>query len=747
MTELGRGRTTPKRHYRISPRWVVATTLLAVFASVLVVHAYVSAEFVPDGSRKIGGTDQVPTKIAQGGPIIDTTKDAVRSFDMPAKTIALTFDDGPDPVWTPRIAQTLRHHGVQATFFVVGAQVARYPWIARDLASNGNELAIHSFTHPRMDALPRWQQELEYSQTQAAIVNATGRTSVLQRLPYSSRADAIDNATWPLIRAAGRLGYLTIMTDADSRDWEPPGVDAIVRAATPAGDKGAIVLLHDAGGDRRQTIAALNAYIPLMKQRGYRFTTVSEGLARAVGGPSAAAAIATNTKASPADRRRGTALVTAVRISDVMVRALAFLFLVVGGLTVARTVALFILATRHARRRRSAAWSWGPPVTEPVSVVVPAYNEKEGIAQAVTSLANGDYAGGIEVVVVDDGSRDGTADIVDALDLPNVRVVRKPNGGKPSALNTGVALSRHNLIVMVDGDTVFEPDAVRHLVQAFADPDVGAVAGNVKVGNRTSMVARWQHIEYVIGFNLDRRLYDLMRCMPTVPGAIGAFRREALRDAGGMSDDTLAEDTDITMALCRAGWKVVYEERARAWTEAPATLRQLWLQRYRWSYGTMQAMWKHRRAAVERGASGRFGRIGLPFVALFTVLLPLLAPLIDILTLYGLLFGNRGETALIWLGMLLLQAITALVSFKLDGEKLGALWALPLQQFVYRQLMYLVLIQSGLTALTGSRLRWHKLHRTGTAGDAAPADLAPHDRDFGAKPVGFPPDLAAKSRS
>ncbi|GAB3858890.1 hypothetical protein GCM10029963_59320 [Micromonospora andamanensis] len=392
---------------------------------------------------------------------------------------------------------------------------------------------------------------------------------------------------------------------------------------------------------------------------------------------------------------------------------LGVIFLTVGALTVGRTVLLLVLAGRHARRRRAENWAWGPPVTEPVSVIVPAYNEKEGIAAAVRSLAGGDHPGGIEVIVVDDGSTDGTAEIVEALRLPNVRVVRKPNGGKPSALNTGVALARHELIVMVDGDTVFEPDSVRRLVQPFADPQVGAVAGNVKVGNRDSLIAKWQHIEYVIGFNLDRRLYETLRCMSTVPGAIGAFRRQALRYAGGMTDDTLAEDTDITMALGRAGWKVVYEETARAWTEAPATLGQLWKQRYRWSYGTMQAMWKHRRSLLDSGASGRFTRRCLLFLSLFGVLLPLLAPVIDLLALYGLFFLDRTATAVAWLVMLALQTLTAVVAFRLDREKLSVLWVLPLQQFVYRQLMYLVMIQSVTTALTGGRLGWQKLRRTG----------------------------------
>jgi cellulose synthase/poly-beta-1,6-N-acetylglucosamine synthase-like glycosyltransferase/peptidoglycan/xylan/chitin deacetylase (PgdA/CDA1 family) len=691
------------------------------------VNAYVSAKFVPDkDASRDGGSKSVPASIETGGPIIDTTKGAVKSYQLPSKTIALTFDDGPDPAWTPKIMEVLRKYHVVGTYFVVGSQVARYPAIVRNLADGGDEIAIHTFTHPNMAELPQWRQELEYSQTQLAIIGATGRKAALLRLPYSSEVDAIDDATWKLIKQAGQLGYLSVMTETDSQDWSRPGIDKVVDNATPKDGKSSIVLMHDAGGDRAQTVAALDIFIPRMLAQGYQFTTVSEALAETLAQNANASTVpnlAGNPKAGQDEHRRGLALVAAVRISDDLFAVVRWLFMIVGALMIARTVLLFTLARKHARQRRSTRWRWGAPVTDPVSVIVPAYNEKEGIEAAVRSLAGGDHAGGIEVVVVDDGSTDGTAAIVEALRLPNVRVVRIPNGGKSNALNVGVAMAKHDLIVMVDGDTVFEPDALGKLVQPFADPAVGAVAGNVKVGNRKSMVARWQHVEYVIGFNLDRRLYDLMRCMPTVPGAIGAFRRTALQQIGGMSDDTLAEDTDVTMALCRAGWNVVYEERARAWTEAPATLRQLWLQRYRWSYGTMQALWKHKRSLIERGPSGRFGRIGLPHVALFGVALPLLAPLIDVLAIYGVFFFNRVETAIAWLGMLGLQLLTALVAFRLDKEKLRVLWVLPFQQFAYRQLMYLVLIQSALTALTGARLRWHKLARSGTAGAAASIDL------------------------
>ena len=259
-------------------------------------------------------------------------------------------------------------------------------------------------------------------------------------------------------------------------------------------------------------------------------------------------------------------------------------------------------------------------------MIVPAYNERTTIAAAVRSLASGTHPD-VEVLVVDDESDDGTAEEVERLGLAGVRVVRVPGGGKAAALNAGVALARHDLLVMVDADTVVDPDALHRLVQPFGDPRVGAVAGNVKVGNRRRLIGRWQHIEYVIGFNLDRRLYDTLHCMPTIPGALGAFRREALAAGGRPQPGAPSPRTPTSPWPSTApagGWST--RRRAVARTEAPATLPQLWRQRYRWSYGTMQALWRHRRALVERGPSGRFGRRGLPFIALFSVLLPLLAP-------------------------------------------------------------------------------------------------------------------------
>jgi cellulose synthase/poly-beta-1,6-N-acetylglucosamine synthase-like glycosyltransferase len=275
---------------------------------------------------------------------------------------------------------------------------------------------------------------------------------------------------------------------------------------------------------------------------------------------------------------------------------------------------------------------------------------------------------------------------------------------------------------MVDGDTVFQRDTLRQIVKPFADLTVGAVSGNTKVANRGGILGRWQHIEYVIGFNLDRRMFDLLQCMPTVPGAIGAFRREALSQVGGVSHDTLAEDTDLTMAICRSGWRVVYEETAIAWTEAPGSLRQLWRQRYRWCYGTLQAMWKHRGSLVEKGP---FGRRCLTYLITFQVLLPLIAPAVDVFAVYGLLFLDPVETLGLWALFVLGQMAAGAYALYLDHEPVRPLWTLPLQQIVYRQLMYLVVIQSVVTAVLGATLRWQTIHRTGTFADVpAPVPTA-----------------------
>ncbi|HEY3021135.1 MAG TPA: bifunctional polysaccharide deacetylase/glycosyltransferase family 2 protein [Solirubrobacteraceae bacterium] len=640
-----------------------------------------------------------------GGPSLLAGED-LRGHRAPPRRVALSFDDGPDPRWTPRVAAALRRLHVPATFFVVGSNVARHPGIAGDLHRQGFELGAHTFTHADLSGLSHTQLDLQLNLTDAAIVAATGVRPRLLRPPYSATPDAVTPRQLVALRDVARRGYVVALSDFDSRDWERSGVRAILRAATPPGERGGVVLMHDGGGDRAETVAALERLVPLLRRRGYEFVTVSR-----LAGLSAAQA---ELRVTGWPRTRARLLAVGLAASRWVTAALFVLVITSTLLLLLRAAIAVVLARHHARSTRAAPGAADRSYAPPVSIVMPAFNESVGIERAVRSLAGADYPE-LEILVVDDGSTDGTGDLVERLGLPGVRVLRQANAGKAAALNRGVAAARHDVLVMVDADTVFEPGTLRALVAPLRDPGVGAVAGNTKVGNRRGLLGRWQHVEYVMGFNLDRRLYDLLRCMPTVPGAIGAFRRGAVADSGGVSTATLAEDTDLTLAIGRAGWRVVYAEDARAWTEAPSSLGALWRQRYRWSYGTMQAAWKHKRAfrRLRDRSERRIALVGLPYLVLFQIVLPLGSLLIDPLALYGLAFLDPLPIVCFWVGFNVVQIAVAFYACRLDDESPRVLWSLPLQQFVYRQLMYLVVTASLVTALEGRRLPWHHVERTG----------------------------------
>ncbi|WP_406198685.1 glycosyltransferase [Streptomyces sp. NBC_01017] len=740
------------------PRVILAGLLLLALTSVMLLDGYLRAEVGGDQRVRTGASSsQVPDKVLDGGPILSFRGGQATTVSVPDKTIALTFDDGPNPTWTPQVLAILEKHDIPATFFLVGSMVSRYPGIVADMVEQGNEVGIHTFTHVDLSYQSDARVNREMQQTQLALAGAAGITTTLFRAPYSSETDAVDNYSWPVYKKLGEQGYTSVFVDTDSDDWKRPGVSKIIKWATPDDGEGASVLFHDAGGERSQTIKALPAYIEKMKAKGYTFTTISGAIqeeesagGRQAGaggvqvggaqsggqqpggqaaqresngqaGAGASSLQAAHREATGATLYEGKALIGAVAVAEWTVPVLSVGLLVVGVAVMGRFGMMLILARRHYRQRNRRRFSWGPPVHQPVSVIVPAYNEKECIANTLESLARSTHP--IEIIVVDDGSTDGTSEIARnaarELGMTNVRVIRQENAGKPAALNNGVRSARYDIVVMMDGDTVFEPDTVRLLVQPFADPEVGAVAGNAKVGNRNTVIGAWQHIEYVMGFNLDRRMYDLLRCMPTIPGAIGAFRREAVLEVGGMSEDTLAEDTDITIAMHRAGRRVVYQEHARAWTEAPGSLKQLWSQRYRWSYGTMQALWKHRKSLTDKGLSDRFGRVGMPLVVIFQIVTPVFAPLIDVFTVYSMIFVDFKAALLAWLAVLAVQLVCAAYAFRLDREQYRYLLMMPLQQLAYRQMMYLVLIHSCITAMTGGRLRWQKLKRTGEVGTPA----------------------------
>ncbi|MFG2497932.1 bifunctional polysaccharide deacetylase/glycosyltransferase family 2 protein [Streptomyces sp. NPDC048441] len=663
--------------------WLVLLLVLLVVTVALLFEGWTTHQ-VDAARTKPPCTRPIPREADDGKPILRFGPKGVSTAAMPPRTAAITFDGGFDPVWTPRLLDLLRRHHARATFFIYGKDAAEHPKLIRRILRDGHEIGSYTYSGGDLGVASPLRAHLELSLTQSAFAGAAGINTTLLRLPHTTAADTLCGPEWPAAQRAAAQGYLVVASDRkDRKPWR------------------GVVTQHS------QTDLGYHEAQDLLEDRGVKwFTTVSGGLGR----PPFVE------QAPLAQEVKGEGLIWSQRLGHAFLTVMVWTLTLTGVLGVLRMLLFMLFARLHVRRLHR--YRPGAPrlreVRDPVTVLVPAYNEEAGIASTVYSLLASTHPH-FQIIVIDDGSTDATADIAEEIDDSRVTVIRQPNGGKPSALNTGLAHARHDIVVMVDADTIFEPEALARLVQPLAHPAVGAVSGNTKVGNRRHLLGKWQHLEYVLGFNLDRRMFEVLECMPTVPGAIGAFRRDALMGVGGVSDETLAEDTDLTMALWRAGWRVVYEQSAVAWTEVPSTVRQLWRQRYRWCYGTLQSMWKHRQAVTEVGPAGRFGRRVLLYVTLFQIILPLCAPVVDMFALFGVLFRDPVEAGLVWFGFLSIQLVTAAYALKLDREQKRVLWVLPLQQFVYRQLMYLVVIHSVVTALLGTRLKWHSMKRTGTA--------------------------------
>ncbi|MBK8750473.1 MAG: glycosyltransferase [Candidatus Competibacteraceae bacterium] len=638
------------------------------------------------------------------------------------RKIVLTFDDGPDPQYTPQILDALRQAGVHATFFIIGANAELHPDLLRRTVDEGHEIGNHTFTHPNISVISPTQFELELSATQRLLASVVGRHSLLFRAPYAedSEPETVDQAR-PIDRASS-LGYLAVGMQIDPDDWQRPGVDEIVRRTVEAAERGDgnVVLLHDAGGDRSQTVQALPKLIEALRGRGFQFVTVADLLNR-----SRDDVMPLVTPESLWQTWLDGAAFGVLNLAAVIVHWLFLIGIVLG---IARLLFIGTLAVYQRWRKRRLTFD--PAYSPAVAVVVPAYNEEKVIVQTIASLLACDQPERFEIIVVDDGSRDATYRLVrdTFVDEPRVRVYTKSNGGKPAALNFGWAQTQAEIIVALDADTVFTRDTITKLVRHFANPRVGAVAGNAKVGNRTNLLTCWQALEYITSQNLDRRAFDVLNCITVVPGAVGAWRREAVEQAGGFNDLTLAEDADLTLSIRKRGYAIVYEDEAVALTEAPDTVRGFVNQRFRWMFGTMQAAWKHA-DVLFRPRYGALGFVALPNVIIFQVLFPLISPVMDLL-----LIGSLASAALDrWqhpagystdaLGRVLfyyalfvtVDYLAAALAFALERNEnkwllIGLFW----QRFFYRQLMYYVAIKSTLASLRGVLVGWGTLERKAT---------------------------------
>lgn len=667
---------------------------------------------------------------------IPSSYEIQRTGDKPGK-IALTFDDGPDPVWTPKILDVLKQENVKACFFVVGENGQANPDLIRRIADEGHEIGNHSFTHPDMAEIPGIVADLELNTTQRLIESLTGRSTRLFRAPYFGDAEprATDELA-PTVRAQD-LGYISIGLRLDPRDWKltnddgtPHTPDQIVNevltaaAITTPEERGEIVLLHDSGGDRSATVAALPKLINELRARGYEFTTVSDlaNISRDQSMPPV-----------PQDRsyyaRADSFVFYGVSFGGWLMRWLFLIGIILGT---GRMLVIGILAfAQYVRSRRREHHHFGEGCRPLVSVVVPAYNEEKVICRTIDSLLASDYAN-FEIIVVDDGSSDETYKIVrekyDGNQL--VTALTKQNSGKAEALNFGWRKAKGDVIVALDADTLFTPQTISALAHRFADEKIGAVAGNAKVGNRINVVTKWQALEYVTSQNFDRRAFASLNCITVVPGSVGAWRRSILEEIGGFSSDTLAEDQDLTIQVRKLGYHIGYEEDAIGLTEAPDSLRNLAKQRFRWSFGTLQCMWKHKNALLNP-KYGTLGFIAMPNVWIFQVFFPLISPFMDLMfiwTLVGALIGyfehqqeyartstNLNEVLFYYALFLAADWIGAFAAFLMEkAEQKKLLWWLFIQRFGYRQVMYWVMLKSVYTAIRGALVGWGKLERKAT---------------------------------
>jgi peptidoglycan-N-acetylglucosamine deacetylase len=650
--------------------------------------------------------------------------------------VAITFDDGPDPQWTPKILDVLKREHATATFFLIGIQADKFADVAARIYREGNTIGNHTFTHPDISNVSHPYIKVELNLTERLFASRLGIRTLFFRPPYSIDAEPDTEDEVSPLEIAEEMGYITVGDKIDPNDWKGPSADQIVSsvlAHLPPCDPndihcGNIILLHDGGGNRLQTVLALPRIIEGIRAKGLKIVPVYQliGKTRAQVMPPVPA------------NEQWSALLTWVGfwLFDVGIKTITWIFLIGDLLMTGRLIFIgtFAIADRFRRRhadRLEEAVNYVPKV----AVLIPAYNEEKVICRTISAVLNSNYRD-LRVIVIDDGSSDATLQVARKAFRAEeasgrVLILTKPNSGKADALNFGLEHVREDeeIFVGIDADTVIAPGAISRLVPHFLDLKVGAVAGNAKVGNRTNLWTRWQALEYITSQNFERRALNVLGAVSVVPGAIGAWRTDLVRQAGGYHTDTVAEDADLTMSLLRSGYRVEYEDLALAYTEAPVNANGLMRQRFRWSFGILQSVWKHRAVF---GRKGVLGWIALPNIVIFQILLPLVSPFIDLMFAVGTLWyfmqkyfhpesadpTSFHRLVLFFVAFLVIDFIASTIAFALERRQpdaredvmlLSQVW---LQRFAYRQLFSVVLFKTIMRAIQGQKFAWDKLERT-----------------------------------
>ena len=613
--------------------------------------------------------------------------------------VAFTFDDGPSPDWTPKILNILKAANVKAAFFLVGANAERYPGLVRRIVEEGHEIGNHTYYHPNLALCWPEHIRLELNATQLLLETITGRATTLFRPPYAADTSPSQLRELTPLQIAQDLNYLVVLESIDPQDWAKPGADVILQRVKQQRRDGSIILLHDAGGDRSQTVSALPRILDWLHTRGDSVVPLSTLLGT------------TRDAVMPPLQQGGqslTRLVSSIgfRIYHGIEEFLWAFMIVATALVVIRTLIVIWLAYGFRR---------GPKAdfAEPISVVMAAYNEGKVIAETLRALLGTDYKGEIEVIVVNDGSRDETSAEVERVAHvdPRVRLLQQENLGKARALQRGLAAVHHGIVVFIDADTQCQHDTLPRLLEPFADERIGAVSGHAKVGNLRTFIARCQALEYTCGFNLDRRAYNRWNCVTVVPGAISAIRKDAIDEAGGLSLQTLAEDTDLTLSLHKHRQRIVYVPDAIAWTEAPESVRTLAQQRFRWAYGTLQCLWKHRDMVFNWNYRA-LGWFSLPSIWFFQIVLVAVTPMVDLFLLASLPFGAWRAVMPFVITFLSMDVILATLACILEREPILRAWRILPMRLIYRPMLSYCIWKAILRAVKGAWVSWGKLERT-----------------------------------
>lgn len=638
--------------------------------------------------------------------------------------IAITFDDGPNSRFTPQILDILKDENVKATFFIIGEYANRYPKLLKRIQAEGHLIGNHTYTHPNIAEISSAHLRLELNTTQRLFESRLGVTTVLFRPPYAEDVEPSSPDQAQTMSTTSKLGYLTVGIHIDPKDWSNPGVDTIVQNAITQAESGNghVMLLHDGGGDRSETIEALPRIINELKQRGYTFGTVADVL-----GVSANALMVPT---SHQDQLKifitGLAL-WAIHWVGIFFFYLFFLTVLIG---MSRAVTLCVLSVLHVffpvkplSPERLA--SFKPFLT----VIIPAFNEEKVVVRTVKSVLASQYPQ-FEVVVVNDGSTDNTYAVMKETFGADaqVTVLDQPNGGKSRGINHGISVARGEIVIVLDADTLLDSMALHYLSRHFLDPSVAAVSGNAKVGNRVNLLTKCQSLEYITSQNLDKRAYEWLNCITVVPGAIGAWRTSVLAHFGGFSDETLAEDSDMTIKILNEGRKILYEPLAIAYTEAPEKFSAFLKQRFRWIFGNLQVLYKNRHR-IFNYKHGWLGIFALPNMLLFQVVFPLMTPILEISivirtlgAITDALFHNGRfdvEGVSLMLGyyalFMSIDFVMCWLGFLFEPmEDKSQMRFFMTQRLMYRPIMIYLSVKSLIAANQGKLVGWNKFERSGS---------------------------------